>query len=118
MSAYIYYFDEQKGYERELKSCENQSTCFVDEMQVDQSLEHIVFRRWVLHVPREKQTLQKLLSLYHPGKSHLYTEYKPQVEEQDQLQLKELEIEARNAARDIENEMAEADRREESGYKE
>ena len=34
-SANIYYFDEEKGYERELKYCENQKTCFVDEMLGD-----------------------------------------------------------------------------------
>ena len=35
-SANIYWFDEAKGYERELKYCENQRTCFVDEMKGDQ----------------------------------------------------------------------------------
>jgi hypothetical protein len=30
-SANIYYFDEEKGYERELKYCQNQKTPFVDE---------------------------------------------------------------------------------------
>ena len=29
-SANIYWFDEEKGFERELKYCENQRTCFVD----------------------------------------------------------------------------------------
>ena len=31
-SSNIYYFDEEKGYERELKYCENQRTPFVDEI--------------------------------------------------------------------------------------
>jgi len=39
-SANIYYFDEEKGYERELKYCQNQKTSFVDEMKGDQRLEH------------------------------------------------------------------------------
>ena len=43
-SADIYYFDEEKGYERELKYTSNQRTCFVDEMKGDQRLEHITFR--------------------------------------------------------------------------
>ena len=55
----IYWFDKEKGHERELKYCENQQTCFVDEMKGDQRMSHIIFRRGVLHVPREKQTLQK-----------------------------------------------------------
>ena len=62
-STNIYWFDEELGYERELKYCENQRTCFVDEMQGDQRLSHIVFRNGALYVPREKQTLQKLVSL-------------------------------------------------------
>ena len=53
-SANIYWFDETKGYERELKYCQNQKTCFVDEMQGDQRLEHIIFRSGSLFVPKEK----------------------------------------------------------------
>ena len=66
-SANIYYFDEEKGYERELKYCQNQKTCFVDEMKGDQRLEHIIFRNGALFVEKEKTVLQKLLSLYHPN---------------------------------------------------
>ena len=116
-SSDIYYFDEEKGFERELKYCENQRTCFVDEMQGDQRLEHIIFRRGVLHVPREKQTLQKLLSLYHPGRKHIYTEYQPQVEAQSELETIELEIEALTAAKNLDIDMAEAVLRVESGSK-
>ena len=50
-SANVYWFDEEKGYERELKYCQNQKTPFVDEMKGDQRLEHIIFRSGVLHVP-------------------------------------------------------------------
>ena len=64
-SANIYWFDEKQGYERELKYCENQQTCFVDEMKGDQRLSHIIFRNGALHVTREKTVLQKLLSTYH-----------------------------------------------------
>ena len=31
-SANIHWFDQEKGYERELKYCKNQKTVFVDEM--------------------------------------------------------------------------------------
>ena len=54
-SANIYYFDEEKGYERELKYCQNQKTPFVDEMKGDQRLAHIIFRSGNLFVPKEKQ---------------------------------------------------------------
>ena len=53
-SANIYYFDEEKGYERELKYCQNQRTPFVDEMKGDQRLDHIVFRNGTLYVEKEK----------------------------------------------------------------
>ena len=46
----IYYFDNEKGYERELKYTSNQRTPFVDEMQGDQRLEHIIFENGVLNV--------------------------------------------------------------------
>ena len=35
-SANLFWFDTEKGYEREIKYCQNQSTCFVDEMKGDQ----------------------------------------------------------------------------------
>ena len=73
----IFWFDEEKGYERELKYCENQRTPFVDEMIGDQRLSHIIFRDGNLFVPKEKTTLQKLLSLYHPHKDTIYYEYNP-----------------------------------------
>ena len=73
-SANIYYFDEEKGYERELKYCQNQKTSFVDEMKGDQRLEHIIFRSGNLLVEKEKVTLQKLLSLYHPNRDNIYEE--------------------------------------------
>ena len=82
-SANIHWFDEEKGYERELKYCQNQKTVFVDEMKGDQRLEHIVFRNGILIVEKEKTVLQKLLSLYHPHKNVIYTEYKPEVEAAD-----------------------------------
>ena len=58
----VYYFDKEKGYERELKYCQNQRTPFVDEMVGDQRLEHVIFRSGNLFVEKEKTTLQKLLS--------------------------------------------------------
>ena len=73
-SSNIYWFDKEKGYEREIKCTSNQRTPFVDEMVGDQRLDHIIFRNGVLEVPREKQTLQKLLSLYHPLKDQVFKE--------------------------------------------
>jgi len=116
-SANIYYFDKEKGYERELKYCENQKTCFVDEMQGDQRLAHIIFRNGVLHVPKNKVTLQKLLSLYHPLKDKLYFELKPRAIAENQISTIEAEIDALIAARGLDIDMAEAVMRVEIGSK-
>ena len=116
-SANIYWFDEKKGYERELKYCQNQNTPFVDEMKGDQRLEHIIFRSGMLHVPREKQTLQKLLSLYHPHKNKLFTEFQPEVKAAGEVDLLETEIDALNAAQSLDIDMAEAVMRVEVGSK-
>jgi hypothetical protein len=115
--ANIYWFDEEKGYERELKYCSNQRTCFVDEMKGDQRMEHIIFKAGVLLVPKEKTVLQKLLSLYHPHKNKLYTEFQPEVNAVSEVDKLELEIEALNAAQSLDIDMAEAVMRVEIGSK-
>jgi hypothetical protein len=116
-SADIYYFDEEKGYERELKYCKNQKTPFVDEMKGDQRLEHIVFRSGSLFVPKEEVTLQKLLSLYHPHRNNLFYEYKPVEVAESQLDRLELEVEALMTAKTIDIDLAEAIMRVELGSK-
>ena len=113
--ANIYYFDKEAGYERELKYCENQRTCFVDEMQGDQRLEHIIFRRGVLNVSKNKTVLQKLLSLYHPDINKVFYEHKPEVVAEFQVDHIEMEIRALNIAKDLDIDMAEAIMRVEIG---
>jgi hypothetical protein len=113
----IYYFDEEKGYERELKYCSNQRTCFVDEMQGDQRLEHIVFRNGVLNVPKNKTVLQKFLSLYHPQRDKIFYEHKPTIIAANEIDYLEMEIEALNAAQNLDIDMAEAVMRVELGSK-
>ena len=114
-SANVYWFDEEKGFERELKYCSNQRTCFVDEMKGDQRLSHIVFRNGALHVGREKTVLQKLLSLYHPERNVMYEEWKPEVNAADEIEILELEADAILAARNMDIDMAEAILRVEKG---
>ena len=114
-AAGVYYFDKEKGYERELKYCQNQSTPFVDEMKGDQRLEHIIFRSGSLYVPKEKTVLQKLLSLYHPHKNSLYEEYKPATIAADEIDVLNMQVDALVAARNIDIDMAEAIMRVEKG---
>tara|TARA_R110002167_G_scaffold143454_1_gene332750 strand:- start:188 stop:1021 length:834 start_codon:yes stop_codon:yes gene_type:complete len=113
----IYWFDEEKGYERELKYCQNQKTVFVDEMKGEQRLDHIIFRDGALFIPKEKSVLQKLLSLYHPLRGIIYEEYKPQQIAATQMEQLEMEVDAVVAARNIDIDMAEAIMRAEVGSK-
>ena len=116
-STNIFYFDEEKGYERELKYCQNQKTPFVDEMKGDQRLEHIIFRSGSLYVPKEKTTLQKLLSLYHPHRDKIYEEYKPSALAAEEIDVLEMQVDALTAARNIDIDTAEAIMRVEQGSK-
>ena len=116
-SANLYWFDEEKGYEREIKYCENQTTPFVDEMKGDQRLSHIVFRSGSLYVPKEKTILQKFLSLYHPDRNVIFYEDKPVKRAEDHLDWLEFEIAAMNAANNLDIDMMEAIMRVEIGSK-
>jgi len=114
-SSNIYFFDEEQGYERELKYCENQITPFVDEMKGDQRLAHIIFRNGSLFVEKSKTTLQKLLSLYHPHKDQVYTEYEPVKEAASEIEILEMEADAILMARQLDIDMVEAIMRVEKG---
>jgi hypothetical protein len=116
-SSNLYYFDEEKGYEREVKYCQNQTTPFVDEMKGDQRLEHIIFRSGSLFVPKEKTVLQKFLSLYHPLKDKVFYEHKPVQIAENQLDWLEFEVEALTIARSMDIDLAEAIMRVEIGSK-
>ena len=110
----IYWFDEEKGYERELKYCQNQKTPFVDEMIGDQRLEHIIFRNGALFVEKEKTVLQKLLDI-HPYKDNVFYEYNPVQEAASDIEILELEADAIVIARDMDLDLAEAIMRVEVG---
>jgi len=111
----IYWFDEEKGYERELKYATNQKTCFVDEMKGDQILGRILFENGSLFVRKEKTVLQKLLSNYHPKLGSLYEEHMPAKIAQDELVDLESQIDALNAAKNLDVDIAEAVMRVEIG---
>jgi len=111
----LFWFDEEKGYEREIKYCQNQRTCFVDEMKGDQRLEHIVFRSGSLFVPKEKAILQKFLSMYHPHNGKTFYEHKPVEIAESQIDRLEMEADAILMARQIDIDLAEAIMRVEKG---
>ena len=57
----LVWFDSEKGYERELRYATNQKSIFVDEQQGQVTLQHIVFDKGHLMVPKEKRNLQEFL---------------------------------------------------------
>lgn len=116
-SSGLYFFDKEKGYEREIKYCENQRTPFVDEMQGDQRLSHIMFRNGALYVPKNKVMLQKFLSIYHPLADVLFYEYKPTKVAESQLDTLEMEADALILARSLDIDKMEAIMRVELGSK-
>ena len=53
------YFDEAKGYNRELRYATNMKSPFVDEQVGSVTLGHIVFEDGVLMVPKSDVSLQQ-----------------------------------------------------------
>lgn len=113
----LLFFDEETGKQREIRYATNQDSPLVDEQKGEATLGHIVFRNGTLNVPKEKQNLQKLLSLYHPLKNRLYLEFDAVEVAEDELDVIELQIEALNAAKSMDIDQAEAIMRVEVGSK-
>ena len=104
----LLWFDEEKGHNREIRYATNQKSIFVDEQSGLATLEHIIFENGVLHVPKEKQNLQKLLSIYHPDKNKKYKELDVVQEAKNELEDLEAEFQAMAIARELDIEHAEA----------
>jgi len=113
----LLWFDSEKQKQRELRYATNMSSPFADEQQGEATLGHIVFKDGTLNVPSNNVALQKLLSLYHPLKDKLYYEFKPVAVAANELDHIEWEIDALNAARNIDIDQAEAIMRVEFGSK-
>jgi len=111
----LLYFDEKTGKQKEIRYATNQDSPFVDEQKGEATLGHIIFRDGDLKVSKEKQNLQKLLSLYHPLKGRIYEEFSAVQEASDDLDILDLQIDALNAARNMDIDQAEAILRVEKG---
>ena len=70
-----------------------------------------------MQVSKEKQNLQKLLSLYHPLRGRMYEEFSAVAEAEDELDVIELQVDALNAAREMDVDQSEAIMRVELGSK-
>ena len=112
-----YYFDEEKGYEREIALTANQNTPFVDEFKGQVRPARIVFRHGVLHVPKNKIMVQKFLSIYHPLADKLWEEVKDKETAIDELEVMDVQLDAMIAARNMDIDMVEAIMRAEVGSK-
>jgi hypothetical protein len=110
----VYWFDEDRKVQREIKYCPNQQTVFVEEMVGPQNMAHITFIDGVLNVPRENQMLQKFLSM-HSGNGSVFEEFNAVQIAIDETASLELEIEALMAAKNLDIDMAEAVMRVEIG---
>ncbi len=113
----LLYFDKKTGEQKEIRYATNQNSVFVDEQKGEVTMGHIVFRDGDLRVPKEKQNLQKLLSLYHPLKGKVYEEFSAVEVAIEQLDVLDLQLDAMNLAKQIDIDQAEAILRVELGSK-
>ena len=113
----LLHYDDKKNEQRELRYATNQNSPFKDEQNGEVTLGHIVFKNGSLFVPKRNQVLQKILSLYHPLKNKIYRELDQVEIAKDDLFELELEIDALNAAKNIDIDQAEAIMRVEMGSK-
>ena len=104
----LLYFDEASGEQKEIRYATNQASVFVEDQKGESTLGHIVFKDGILTVPKRKQNLQKLLSLYHPLKCRIYNEFKPMQVAAEELDVLSLQVDAMTAAREMDIDMAEA----------
>jgi len=113
----LLWFDSETGEQEELRYATNQTSPLVSKQKGEVTLGHIMFKNGSLFVPKEKQNLQKLLSLYHPLKDKVYEEFSAIEVAIDELDELELQLDALNAAREMELDQAEAILRVEIGSK-
>jgi hypothetical protein len=73
----LLWFDKETGNQEELRYGTNQNSPLVSQQKGQATLGHIIFENGILNVPKEKQNLTKLLSIYHPGLNKKYTEFDP-----------------------------------------
>jgi len=104
----LLWFDKDLKEQAEIRYATNQNSPLVKDQKGQATLGHIIFENGILNVPKEKQNLQKLLSLYHPGLGIKYTEFDPTAEAEDDLDYLELEVEAMTAAFSMDIDEAEA----------
>ncbi len=110
----LVWFDEEKGYERELRYATNQESVFVDEQKGQVTLKHVVFEGGHMVVPKEKRNLQEFLEK-HPHKGVIFAEYDEQLVASSDLEDMEMQVIAMNMCLQLDVDMMEAIMRTELG---
>ena len=103
----LMWFDEEKGYNRELRYATNQKSPFVDEQVGPATLGHIAFRNGKLHVEGRQQNLIKFLEK-HPLNGKLFREHNKVEIAEDELDYLEFKVESMKYAKEMEIDQAEA----------
>jgi len=104
----LLWFDKETGNQEEIRYATNQQSALVRDQKGQSTLGHIMFTDGILIVPKEKQSLQKLLSIYHPSLNIKYTEFDAVIDAADDLDYLELEVDAMNIAFEMDIDTAEA----------
>ena len=103
----LMWFDEEKGYNRELRYATNQKSPFVDEQTGPATLGHVAFRNGKLHVEGRQQNLIKFLEL-HPLNGKLFKEFNKVEIAEDELDYLEFKVESMKHAKEMDIDQAEA----------
>ena len=103
----LMWFDEEKGYNRELRYATNQKSPFVDEQTGPATLGHVAFRNGKLHVEGRQQNLIKFLEL-HPLNGKLFKEFNKVEIAEDELDYLEFKVESMRYAKEMDIDQAEA----------
>lgn len=93
----LLYFDEETGQNRPLRYARNQKSPFEDEQDGHAILEPIIFEDGLLSVPKNNQVLQKFLA-YHPENGTLFEEVDTKKDASQQIDWMMIQLEAQNAA--------------------
>jgi len=98
----LLWFDEEAGYNREIRYATNQKSIFVDEQDGYVTLGHVIFEDGMLFVGRANQPLQKLLSIYHPNSGSQWSEMDPDKRAKDTVAVLEDKLDALNLVSEME----------------
>ena len=97
----LLWFDEEQGYNREIRYATNQKSIFVDEQDGYVTMGHVIFEDGMLHVPKNNQPLQKLLSIYHPNAHTQWSELDPDKKAKDTVEVLESKLDALNMVSEL-----------------